>query len=251
MLCDVVISALLALLTIAMAYLGVHVTLHPTESPTLRKRYKWGFCLCALATVGLVVWQGVRNGRSQIRTSAQITALQGEVRDTKAASVEAKNEANKLRGDLHDESVRRQQAEKDLTGTVESSGKATRTGVAEDFRKSPIRVEGSPLSVIREADIHALQRPIEKNGDLYGVLVTVQFDAENNGPKILFTFDEAIENISASLGPSAWSNGDKIYPDRHHYYLQIMSPPITPETVLTLIVHSKKQIRLTKIEKVL
>lgn len=62
---DIAISAILTVLTIAMAYLGVHVTLHPAGSPRASRWYKIGFCACAAGAVFLVTWQGIRNGDAQ------------------------------------------------------------------------------------------------------------------------------------------------------------------------------------------
>lgn len=79
---DVFLSALLAAITILMGYLGVHVTLHPTESDRTRLIYKIGFCACAVISVGLVIWQGVRNARSQARQQAELQRLNDQIAHT-------------------------------------------------------------------------------------------------------------------------------------------------------------------------
>jgi hypothetical protein len=131
---DIAIAAGLAILTIAMAYLGVHVTLHPADSPRSRFWYKVGFSACAVAAVGLVIWQGVRNGRAQ-------SAFKADIADMKRDSKRARDDVQEARQDLKNESIRRQQAERDLALTVQGIPKATREGVAEDIKKSPIKVE--------------------------------------------------------------------------------------------------------------
>jgi len=56
---DILIAAALTLVSIAMAYLGVHVTLHPlNESSPARFWYKAGFFVCGIAAVSLVTTQG-------------------------------------------------------------------------------------------------------------------------------------------------------------------------------------------------
>lgn len=52
-----------------------------------------------------------------------------------------RNETAELRGSLQPEIARRQQAERDLTLIVQRTGSETRVGVAEDIRKSPIKVD--------------------------------------------------------------------------------------------------------------
>jgi hypothetical protein len=73
---DVSLSGVLAILTLVMGYLGVHLTMHPAESPTARSCYKGGFGTCAILMVGLVVWQALRNGQNQASLQAQVTDLQ-------------------------------------------------------------------------------------------------------------------------------------------------------------------------------
>jgi hypothetical protein len=72
----------LAILTIIMGYLGVHLTMHPAESPHQRKFFKIAFCSCALVMVSLVVWQSVRNADGQSALRGRITDLQSKVSHT-------------------------------------------------------------------------------------------------------------------------------------------------------------------------
>jgi hypothetical protein len=67
-------------------------------------------------------------------------------------------EAQGAKQEVETESVRRQQAEKDLSIIVQKSGRATRLGISEDIRKTPLKVEvnGKPADTperkrIREA----------------------------------------------------------------------------------------------------
>lgn len=145
---DVVISASLAAVTIIMAYLGVHVTLHPpNESPRAQFWYKMGFFICGVLAVSLVVTQGIRAGRAQRSASSQIAGLQKDISKAAAEAESAKSEATAAKQEVRNESSRRQQAEKDLLIAVQASGKSTRQGVAEDIRKAPINVElaGQPI----------------------------------------------------------------------------------------------------------
>jgi len=50
---DVAIAVLLGIISIAMAYLGVHLTMHPAESPKARMAYKIAFASCALVEAAL------------------------------------------------------------------------------------------------------------------------------------------------------------------------------------------------------
>jgi hypothetical protein len=82
---DIGISVVLGVLTIGMAYLGVHVTLHPVgEARRTQQLYKAGFAVLAVCALSLVWWQGARSEASkrrsdfeQRRAEARITGLQG------------------------------------------------------------------------------------------------------------------------------------------------------------------------------
>src|ERR1700733_14423483 len=96
---DISISAVLAVLTIVMAYLGVHVTLHPTDDPKKVRWYKIGFRACATGAVALVIWQGVRNGNAQNGFMANIDYLNHQVKglhqdldDTKQQVVDSRKD---------------------------------------------------------------------------------------------------------------------------------------------------------------
>ncbi len=78
---DIAISAALAILTIVMAYLGVHVTLHPTEDPKTIRRYKWGFVASAALAVLLVIFQGVRNALSQATLQRQLARIENNTHE--------------------------------------------------------------------------------------------------------------------------------------------------------------------------
>jgi hypothetical protein len=67
--------------------------------------------------------------------------FQEDVRSARDDAKAARDETDKLRGELSSENARRIQAERDLALIVSSSGEATRKGVADDIRKSPITIE--------------------------------------------------------------------------------------------------------------
>jgi len=143
---DIVISAALAVVSIAMAYLGMHVTLHPpSESTRARFRYKVGFFLCGLLAVSLVTIQAIRSRKSQRSAANEIVALRQDVKG-------ARTEAQSATQEVQNESSRRQQAERDLAIIIQSSGKATREGIAQDLRKIPLKVEvnGHPIQDVGE-----------------------------------------------------------------------------------------------------
>lgn len=125
---DITISAALAVLTIAIAYLGIHVTLHPpNESSKARRFYKTGFFVCGCFMVFLVILQGIRTKQTQRSAGNQIGGLQDDIREAKQ---EVKNE-----------SKRREEAERYLTLAVRVSGQETRSGITQDLRKIPLKVD--------------------------------------------------------------------------------------------------------------
>jgi len=137
---DIAISIGIALLAAVMAYLGVHVTLHPPATPRSRLAYKIGFGSCVAATVIMIFWQGLRTSRSQAAMSDKVTGLTGQLTTLRGDLAGEKRQLDETITALKGESERRQKAERDLADTVKRVGESTRTGVAEDVRKSPIKV---------------------------------------------------------------------------------------------------------------
>lgn len=137
---DIGISASLAIVTILMAYLGVHVTLHPAESDSKRRAYKAGFFVCAGIAVALVVLQGARNGATQTANINAMSSLQKDVKDAKTETERVRTDLEKSHAEVLAEIARRQQAETDMKLMVQATGQQTRSGVAEDLRKAPINL---------------------------------------------------------------------------------------------------------------
>jgi len=84
---DTAISTTLAVLTIAIAYLGMHVSVHPAGESLRRQRlYKASFAVLALAAISLIVWKGQRQdfargaaNKAQRDAAAQIKNLQSKI----------------------------------------------------------------------------------------------------------------------------------------------------------------------------
>lgn len=72
---DIWIAFGIAVFTFAMAYMGVHVTLHPPVTNSEKWFWKIGFGLCAALCVSLVIWQTVRNQASQKELTAQLSSI--------------------------------------------------------------------------------------------------------------------------------------------------------------------------------
>lgn len=164
---DIFISASLATLTMVMAYLGVHVTLHPpNESPGAQRWYKIGFLACGLLALGLVITQGVRNNRSQKNSTNQIANLRQDINGAKTKAEECKSEAANATQEVQRESDRRKQAERDLVIAIQASGQATRTGIAQDLRKIPLKVEvtGKPADTPERRRIREVLGNFVRNG---------------------------------------------------------------------------------------
>ncbi len=79
MVIDVFIAVVLCLVTSAMGYLWVHVTLHPGEDRQTKNNYKLGFSVCAILAVVLIAWQTVRNADSQSSLKAQVSDLNARI----------------------------------------------------------------------------------------------------------------------------------------------------------------------------
>lgn len=72
---DIFIAALLCLVTIAMGYLGVHVTLHPPSEVRAKTKYKYLFYACAVLAVALIITQTVRNAQTQTAIRRQLADI--------------------------------------------------------------------------------------------------------------------------------------------------------------------------------
>lgn len=78
---DIAIAGLIALFTCAIAYMGVHVTLHPPESAEEKRNWKIGFLAAAALICICVLIQAVRNGRQQGSMEKSIANLNGSLKD--------------------------------------------------------------------------------------------------------------------------------------------------------------------------
>jgi hypothetical protein len=73
---DILIAIGIGVLTIVIAYLGVHVTFHPADSAEKKSAYKVAFALCGLAACGLIAVQAYRNLKSQEALNAQLGRIE-------------------------------------------------------------------------------------------------------------------------------------------------------------------------------
>lgn len=90
---DTIISLVLALATIGMAYMGMHVTIHPAgESAKVRLAYKAGFGILAIVACLLVCCQSVRSERQRHAADVDAAALK-EKADALKKELETQNHA--------------------------------------------------------------------------------------------------------------------------------------------------------------
>jgi hypothetical protein len=64
---DISISIALAICALVSGYLGLQVTLQPPKTARKKRRYKIAFGTLSLLSVGLILWQGIRNGQAHDR----------------------------------------------------------------------------------------------------------------------------------------------------------------------------------------
>lgn len=101
---DILIALLLLFDSAGMAYLGVHVTFKPVDSPKKQRAYQAAFVLCTLIAAGLLAWQVVRNSIAQEHLNERVDILYrlqatSVTRPTTEEIAALTNRANRLRRD--------------------------------------------------------------------------------------------------------------------------------------------------------
>ena len=224
---DFALGAVLA--TIALGFMGAWVTLRPPP-PKWHKHVLAAFLLVGIAGASATFF----DGREARREAAKQQTTLDKVRA----------ETEQLRADLKGESIRREveiarreQAEKDIALMVKKSSEDTRTGVAEDFRKSPIKVDippsTEPLKITTRLMRMAGDVPpflnealLLTNRLITPVRLTVECDSD------LTKVDARIVGASSAIveGPARLS--------ARAYRLAILSPAWTPSDPLLVTIHS-------------
>lgn len=154
---DIILSVFLAIFTAILGYLGVHSTLHPPLSQRKKTAYKLAFGIIVILSIGLIIWQGVRTQNSQEHIQADVIAARDDARSARDESKSSRAETDKLRTELTIEAAKREQAQKDMAMIVQKASAETRTGVAEDFRKSPIKIDVAPGKEALKISINLMQ----------------------------------------------------------------------------------------------
>ena len=77
---DVLLAVASALVTLYIAYLGVHVTLHPPQDARTRRAYKIRFWACGLLAVALIIGQTVRNAETQSEIQTELAKIEAGVK---------------------------------------------------------------------------------------------------------------------------------------------------------------------------
>src|SRR5258707_629846 len=72
---DNLLSIFVSLVVVLTGYLGAHVSIHPTDVPKVRRRYRYAFLALSVVSVTLLVWQGVRNNRASNELNERIDIL--------------------------------------------------------------------------------------------------------------------------------------------------------------------------------
>lgn len=73
---DIVLAIAIFAFMAATAYLGVHVTLHPAETLTAKRTYRWRFAGLTVAAALLIAWQAYLNRQSQAELTAKLNRIQ-------------------------------------------------------------------------------------------------------------------------------------------------------------------------------
>lgn len=73
---DIFLAIAIVFVTALIGYVGVHVTLHPAETPKAKRNYKIIFGALTLVACGLVLWQGILNRHEQNELHSQLNKIQ-------------------------------------------------------------------------------------------------------------------------------------------------------------------------------
>ena len=73
---DIVIALLLAFVTAGIAFLGIYLTIHPPQTPSVRSKYLVSFILLAVGAIGLTGWQTYRSATQQNELQAKLDSIE-------------------------------------------------------------------------------------------------------------------------------------------------------------------------------
>jgi hypothetical protein len=73
---DIALAAALCLSALVMAYLGVHVTLHPTEDWHKQRKYRAAFLVLGVIVLAITIVQTVRNAKTQAAIRKQLADIE-------------------------------------------------------------------------------------------------------------------------------------------------------------------------------
>lgn len=73
---DILVAVALFVLTSAMAYLGVRVTLHPAKTTEQKRKYKLTFSALTVLATALIAWQGYTNRKDQGKLQSQLSDIE-------------------------------------------------------------------------------------------------------------------------------------------------------------------------------
>lgn len=131
---DIAIAVFIALFTCGLAYMGVHVTLHPPDTDKAKWWWKIGFGLVAAAICVLVFIQTRRNGNQQATTDQSIADLKGNLKDANdqltkanAALAQSSLQQSYMQGQLNGLSLMVAKNGSDNEGVVTAIGKIAKS----------------------------------------------------------------------------------------------------------------------------
>ncbi|MBI3664693.1 MAG: hypothetical protein HY236_00450 [Acidobacteria bacterium] len=147
---DAILDWAVVFLPTVLSAVGVLVSLKAPQSKHHRA-LRASLVLFGLAVSGVTFWQQSRVRSTHAQEvgglNQKLSAVLRKTGDLEGEAKQLRAEQQNARQEQQVESARRQQAERDLAMMVQNSSKSTRAGVAEDIRKSPIKVEvsGQPV----------------------------------------------------------------------------------------------------------
>jgi hypothetical protein len=229
---DVLIAIAIGILTLATAYMGVHVTLHPPEEKG-KSKWKAAFSVAAILICALIGWQTERSVNSQELLQAKIDKMKPPTAEENAAAI-----------------VKLEREQKQTNVAIEAPRKAPNKR-EESPKVDATQSEPNPVNPPQVASFNITQTAdvSDRPDTPYKTHIVVQGTAEFPSLRIAIQCDGPI--AEGAGGPDGTMFMDTYGVVNGHPGIFVLTyksanPPFSPSSPLNFIFWSKGPIKCTK-----